>query len=156
MKNNRKSLLISIAIPLAVGALAAAITRSDMVLFQNVKKPPLTPPDWVFPAVWTVLYVLMGVASWLVYEEAEEDGDAAGALIVYGIQLIVNFFWPILFFHYQWYFGAFLWLVLLAFLIVSCIRQFARWSETASKLMIPYLIWVIFAGYLNLGVYFLR
>ena len=105
MKIQWKTLLVCILIPLAIGGLSAFVTRSGMEAFAQVNKPALVPPDWLFPIVWTILYVLMGIASYLVYTS---NLPSRTALTVYAIQLIVNFMWSIFFFNMQWYLFAFL------------------------------------------------
>lgn len=147
-----KSLLINLAIPLGIGGLSYLCTKDNMNLFDNVVQPPLAPPQWLFPIVWSVLYVLMGIASYLIYEKRDSHEETKTALILYGIQLAFNFFWSILFFNLKWYFIAFLWLIVLWSLIYGCIRAFRPIEKTAAYLLIPYLLWVTFAGYLNLGI----
>ena len=124
-----------------------------METFEMVNKPPLSPPGWLFPVVWTILYVLMGIASYLVLTSGKPDDIALKA---YGIQLAVNFMWPILFFNLNLYLFSFIWLVALWLLVYQTIRLFWSASITAGALMIPYLLWITFAGYLNLGIYFLN
>lgn len=124
-----------------------------METFEMVNKPPLSPPGWLFPVVWTILYVLMGIASYLVLTSGKPDDIALKA---YGIQLAVNFMWPILFFNLNLYLFSFIWLVALWLLVYQTIRLFWPASKTAGALMIPYLLWITFAGYLNLGIYFLN
>lgn len=150
MKLKWKTLFISILIPLATGALSAFLTKKGMTIFQStVKQPPLSPPSWLFPIVWTLLYLLMGIASYLVYTS---DCKCKAALSTYAIQLIFNFLWSIVFFHLQWYRFAFVWLLILWLFILLTAKLFSQCSKTAGYLLIPYLIWVAFAGYLNLGV----
>ena len=136
-----------------MGGLAAFLTRNSMDLFAMVKKPPLSPPGWLFPVVWTILYLLMGFASYLVLV-AEKPGRTAWKF--YLAQLAFNFVWPILFFHLQMYLLSFVWLLLLWMLILVTILWFTRSSRLAGYLLIPYLLWVTFAGYLNLGIYILN
>ncbi len=155
-KINWSALIVSIPIPLAVGAVSAAISSSGMSTFQQIDKPPLSPPGWLFPVVWTILYTLMGIGSYLVYTSKTPAGQKARALTVYGIQLAVNFFWSIIFFKLQTYLFAFLWLVLLWILIILTISAFAPISKTAAWLLVPYLLWVTFAGYLNYSIYLLN
>ena len=124
-----------------------------METFEMVNKPPLSPPGWLFPVVWTILYVLMGIASYLVLTSGKPDDIALKA---YGIQLAVNFMWPILFFNLNLYLFSFIWLVALWLLVYQTIRLFWSASKTAGALMNPYLLWITFAGYLNLGIYFLN
>ena len=107
-----------------------------METFEMVNKPPLSPPGWLFPVVWTILYVLMGIASYLVLTSGKPDDIALKA---YGIQLAVNFMWPILFFNLNLYLFSFIWLVALWLLVYQTIRLFWSASKTAGALMIPYL-----------------
>lgn len=154
MKIQWKRLLLCLAIPLAVGGLAGILTKDSMMQFALVNKPPLSPPGWLFPVVWTILFLLMGLASYLV--SRSDSAQKRPALILYAIQLIVNFFWSIFFFNFEWYLFSFFWLVLLWVLILLTIRAFWRVSPVAGILLIPYLLWVTFAGYLNLAIYLLN
>ncbi len=151
-----KQLLIAAAIPLAVGGLSAFLTRDAMKEFAKLDQPPLSPPGWLFPVVWTVLFLLMGIASYLVWNAHDPKGERGKSLTVYGIQLAVNFFWTIFFFNLGWYLFAFAWLVFLWLLIVETILLFWKLSHTAGMLLLPYLVWVTFAGYLNFGIYLLN
>ena len=153
MKKNWKTLVICIAIPLIVGGLSALLTKNGMETFKYANKPPLTPPDWLFPVVWSLLFILIGIASYLVFTSQQSSQTA---LTVYGLQLVFNFFWSIFFFNCHWYLFSFFWLVALWFLIILTIKQFRQSSRLAGYLMIPYLLWVSFAGYLNFGVYLLN
>ena len=156
MKIKWKQLLVCLAVPLAVGGLSALLTRNSMETFQHLDKPPLAPPGWLFPVVWTILFLLMGIASYLVLVSEEEKPVIHAALRIYGMQLSVNFFWPIFFFQFDAYLFSFFWLVLLWLLIWATRRAFDRISKPAGYLLIPYLLWVAFAGYLNLGIYLLN
>ena len=158
MKRNWKALAISILIPLAVGTAAGLLTMGGMEAFATLNKPPLSPPAWLFPVVWTILYTLMGISSCLIYtsEEPKEKNVKSQALSTYMYQLIVNFLWPVFFFNFQWYFFSFLWLALLWLLAAKMILEFGAISRTAALLNIPYLLWLSFAGYLNLGIWLLN
>lgn len=156
MKQNRCQLLICIAIPLAVGGLSAWLTRGSMDTFAALNKPPLSPPGWLFPVVWTILFVLMGLASYLVLKSGKPQQKVNRALRLYGIQLGVNFFWSVFFFNLSLYLFSFIWLILLWILILVTTIRFRRLSQPAGMLMLPYLLWVAFAGYLNLGIYLLN
>ncbi len=151
-----KKLLICIAVPLAVGGLSAWLSREGMRGFPALEKPPLSPPGWLFPVVWTILFVLMGLASYLVLTSGKDRRTIDRALWLYGIQLGVNFFWSIFFFELSLYLFAFLWLILLWLLILATTARFYHISRTAGYLMLPYLLWVTFAGYLNFGIYLLN
>lgn len=157
MQTRILNLVKNIAIPLLVGTLATVLTVSGMAMYPNFSKPPFSPPGWLFPVVWTILYTLMGIAFFLVTEKENADKEMTDqAALLYGLQLMVNFFWPILFFGFGWYCISFLWILLLWGLIILMLRQFGKISKRASYLMIPYLVWVTFAAYLNLGICFLN
>ena len=146
-----KPLLIALAIPLAVGGLAALLS-GGMDTYQTLQQPPLSPPGWIFPIVWSILYLLMGYASYRIYVSEADREDKRKALIFYGIQLFLNFLWPLVFFGLQWYWAAFVLLIALWVMIYLTMHLFGSIDETAENLLIPYLLWVTFAGYLNLGV----
>ena len=149
MSHKLRQLVLCIGIPLAVGGLSGWVTRGAMEDFQALNQPPLSPPGWLFPVVWTVLFVLMGIASYLVVRSQGPEKLVKRALTFYGIQLGFNFLWSILFFNLGLYLVSFFWLVLLWWLILlTTLRTF--W------LMLPYLAWVAFAGYLNLGIFWLN
>lgn len=153
MKPNVKKLIFSLALPLAVGGLSALLARKGIRGFQTLPKPPLTPPAWVFPAAWTLLYLLMGAACYLVWTAPRRDPDA---LFSYGLQLSLNFFWPLLFFGAGSYLFAFILLLALWAVIARTAVLFYKTKPLAGALLLPYLLWVTFAGYLNLGVYLLN
>ena len=151
-----KLLAKCIALPLIVGAVSALLTSGSMKLFDMVEKPPLSPPGWLFPVAWTILYTLMGVASYLVLTSDAEKQEISKAISLYIYQLIVNFLWPTFFFSFRWFFFSFLWLILLWVLVLLTTIRFYRISKPAGYLMIPYLVWLTFAGYLNLGIWLLN
>ena len=154
MSPKKQSLIKAIIIPLLVGALSGFLTKDAVKIFETMMKPPLSPPSWLFPVVWTILYVLMGVSSWLIYQSNKKEKE--DALSLYGYQLIVNFLWPVFFFSFQWYFFSFLWLLFLWRLVIKMIRSFYESSPLAAYMNIPYLIWLSFAAYLNLAVWLLN
>lgn len=156
MEVKKGTLIKCIAIPVLTGILSALSSGEGMQTFEQMNKPPLSPPGWLFPIVWTILYVLMGIASYLIYTADAEESERLRALRVYGSQLFVNFFWSIFFFRFEWYLFSFVWLVLLWILILVMIFRFYHISKLAAYLMVPYLIWVTFAGYLNFGVWYLN
>lgn len=151
-----KPLLLSLLISLGTGALAGIITSDSMAAYENLIQPQLAPPSWVFPVVWTVLFTLMGISAYLVAVSSAPWPEKRSALQIYALQLIVNFIWPILFFRLEARLFAFLWLILLIILVVIMIIKFYPISPVAAFLQIPYLLWIIFAGYLNLAIYFLN
>lgn len=154
MKKETKTVIKAIVIPLAVGAVSSFLSRNGMDEFYKLNQPPLSPPKWLFPIVWTILYVLMGIASYLIYRE--DDNRKQTALKLYGIQLAFNFFWSLIFFNMQWFLFAFFWLLVLWGLILLTIMLFKNINVKAGWLMVPYLLWVTFAGYLNLMTYVLN
>lgn len=156
MKKNWWQLLICLAIPLGVGALSGWLTRGSMAEFARLTKPPLSPPGWLFPVVWTILFLMMGLASWLVLRSGVPPQVIRRALRLYALQLAVNFFWSIFFFNLSLYLFSFFWLVLLWVLVLITAIRFYRISKPAGYLMIPYLLWITFAGYLNLSIYLLN
>ena len=151
MKTNVKKLIIYLAIPLAVGGLGALLS-GGMGSYGTLKQPPLSPPGWIFPIVWSILYLLMGYASYRIGISDIGTEDREKALLFYGIQLSLNFLWPIVFFGFQAYWLAFLVLILLWAFIYLTMHLFGSIDEIAENCLIPYLFWVTFAGYLNLGV----
>ncbi len=150
---NLKRLVGAIIIPEAVGLISALVTGGFSDVYKSYKQPFLSPPGVVFPIVWVVLYALMGIASYLIIEEVKgREKEKFEALFFYGLQLAVNFIWPIIFFKFSAYWVAVVViLVLLALVVVTAIR-FYNLYETAFYLLIPYLIWLVFATYLNVGV----
>lgn len=152
-----KKLLISCGISLGVGGLSALISMMNQKAFEAAQKPPLTPPGWLFPIVWSILYILMGISAYLIYKSKVDTPETKTvALIIYGVQLIVNFFWSIIFFNLEAYLFAFIWILLLLFLIVVMIKLFYPINKLAAILQIPYLLWVAFATYLTFGVLILN
>ena len=142
--------IIEILIALLVGGLSAYLTKDAMSDFEALAKPPLSPPGFLFPVVWTVLFVLMGISAAIVYEKS------GSVPFIYRLSLIVNFLWSIIFFNMGAYLFAFIWLLLLLLLIAMTIIEYSKVSKTAAYLQIPYLLWVIFAGYLNFFIWYLN
>lgn len=140
----------SLALSLGAGAFAGILTADSMKQYKNMYHPPLSPPGWVFPVVWTILYILMGVAAWLVWTSDSEEKRRAMKL--YLLQLIANVAWSVIFFGFNAYLVAFAWLLLLWYLIWMTMKEFGKINPTAGRLLLPYLLWVTFAGYLNLAI----
>lgn len=156
MKFDLTRFLTFLLIPLSVGAVSGVISGGGMDSFSEMVKPPLSPPGWLFPIVWTILFILMGVSSYLVASANADPMQKRVALLFYAIQLFFNFFWSIIFFNLEWYLFAFIWLVILWVLILVTAILFWRISKVAGYLLLPYLIWVTFAGYLNFAIYLLN
>lgn len=154
MKINIKSLLLNLALPLGVGFISAIITSNSMEQYEALVKPPLAPPPSVFPIVWTILFILMGISSYIIWESTVYPKKKAFSW--YLIQLVLNAFWTIIFFNLEMRLFAFFWLLALLFAIGKMIYNFAGVNKVAAYLQIPYFIWVVFAGYLNLSIYLLN
>lgn len=151
-----KTYVFWIVLTESVGALSGWLTREGTKLYQaSIVQPPLSPPGLVFPIVWTILYALMGIGAARVYL-SPASGARSQALLRYGVQLLFNFFWSIIFFNLQAFGAAFLWLAALWVLILRMILSFRKADPLAAWLQLPYLLWVTFAGYLNLGVWLLN
>ncbi len=148
--------ILIIGFPLFVGFGFSGFSMNSKLVYQELEKPFLSPPSIVFPVMWTILYVMMGLASYLVCKAKvlREYRNSAYRFFIY--QLLVNCFWSIFFFTLGWRLVAFIWLLLLWGLIVVTMKKFKPISMTAFYLMMPYLLWVTFAGYLNLGFYLLN
>ena len=146
---NLKKLVISLLIPLLVGGAAALLTMNSGEVWKGLNRPPLSPPGWVFPVVWTVLYLMMGAAYYMA-----STGRSVGSAYTgfYAAQLLVNFLWPIVFFRFQMYKTALLVLELLWVLVLVTTVLFGKRDKAAGLLMVPYLLWITFALYLNIGV----
>lgn len=151
-KFNLKLFLICLAIPLAVGGLSAFISRNGFKDFSTLNQPPLSPPAILFPIVWTILYLVMGYSLYLVLTSGAGNAVIAPAVLLFAMQLFFNFFWSIWFFNFSLYFFAFGWLLVMWALIFAMIVAFYKASPLAALINIPYLLWVTFAGYLNIGV----
>ena len=151
MKINRKSLIPNVAIPVAVGIAAGMITRGSMKDYEyTILKPALSPPGWIFPVVWTILYILMGLSAYLVFSDAGKRRRRAKSLYI--VQLAVNFVWPIVFFTVQDFGFALILLTILWVLVLIMSIVFGTIRKPAGLLQIPYIAWLTFAWYLNYGV----
>ena len=155
-KKPRKTYVLWIAICEAVGFLAGILTRQGTKIYaQTAIKPPLTPPGWLFPVVWVVLYALMGIGAARITLTPSSAGRSRGLNLMV-TQLVVNFFWPLLFFNAGAYGFALLWLLLLWGLVLWMILVWRKAEPLAAWLQIPYLLWLSFAVYLNAGVWYLN
>lgn len=156
MKKTTKVYALSIGLAEAVGALSGFLSRSGMKQYSDsVRQPPLSPPMLLFPIAWAILYALMGISSARIYLAAPSKDRSLG-LNIYIAQLVVNFFWSLIFFNAQAFGFALLWLVILWALVLWMILVFCKTDPLAAKLQIPYLLWLTFAAYLNAGVWYLN
>lgn len=142
-------LIFSLLISLGAGRLSVWLTGENISIYESINKPPLAPPGFVFPIVWTILYALMGIFSYLIF--VSDSPLKKPALFSYAFQLLLNIIWPVIFFSFKNYLGAFFWLIALWIAIIVMIALFAKIRPLAAWLQIPYLIWVTFAGYLTLA-----
>lgn len=157
MKNkNWKAYILWVVLAEAVGALSGWLSRGGMMLYnEKVIQPPLSPPMILFPIVWTLLYALMGIGAARVWMTPESPARSRG-LNLFIAQLIVNFFWSLIFFNLQDFGFAFLWLLLLLALVIWMTLTFYQTDKIAAWLQIPYLIWLLFALYLSFMVWILN
>ena len=152
-----KPYIISIAIALAVGGLGTFLIRNNLYLYAIIDKPAFSPPAFLFPIVWTILYVLMGISSARIWLQRDiHASEAMDSLLSYALQLTLNFFWPIIFFNMRTFLFAFIWIVVLWASILKMVFKFSVLDKTAAYLNIPYVLWVTFAGYLNFMIYLLN
>lgn len=147
-----KIYLKSILIPIIVGAIVGFVT-SSFIDYNYLVQPPLAPPSILFPIVWSILYVLMGVSYGILNSNSLVDSDIN---FIYYLQLFVNALWSILFFVLKWRFFAFLWIILLLVLVIIMIIRFYRKNKISGLLQITYLLWVTFATYLNFAIWLLN
>lgn len=155
-KKNILGLIISIAIAEGVGLLSALLTMNTMDKYKLLEKPSFSPPGWVFPVVWSILFLLMGIASYIVYFKGFDRKDVKSALLFYVIQLVFNFLWSIIFFRLGLRGFAFIWIIALLILIIITTFKFFKISKPAGYLMLPYILWVMFASVLNLSIWLLN
>ena len=156
LKKNWKIYLIGVLIALSVGALSGILSMEGMRQYNEIAmKPDLTPPSWLFPVAWTILYILMGIGSAIIWLAPDSPQRSQG-LNLYVLQLVVNFFWSLIFFNSGAYGFAALWLVLLWVLVLLMIISFSKTSRLAALLQVPYLLWLTFAGYLNIAVWLMN
>ena len=153
MRIDWKKLILRIIVTFIVGSFFSIFTMNNMDTFKELNKP-IEVPGILFPIVWSILYLLMSISYYIV--NSKNDEDKKEAEVSYAIQLIINSLWSLIFFGFEAYLFAFIWLLLLLISIIVMIIRFYKVDKTAAHLQIPYLLWVIFAGYLNISIYFLN
>ena len=136
-----------------VGGTLVGLIISGYMNYGDMVKPPLSPPSYIFPIVWTILYILMGISYFIATKDNENDKELNQ---IYILQLLVNFFWPIIFFVLKMYFTAFFWIILLLILVIIMIKELLKNNKISGYLQIPYFIWLLFATYLNIGIFILN
>lgn len=150
--SNLKIYVKSILFPLILGGIVGFLI-SGYIDYNSLQMPPFAPPSFLFPIVWSILYILMGISYGILKSNNLVDSKIN---LIYYSQLMVNLLWPIVFFVLKWRLFAFLWIILLVVLVVNMIIQFYNKNQLSGLLQIPYLLWLLFATYLNLGVYLLN
>ncbi|MFZ1535277.1 MAG: TspO/MBR family protein [Chitinophagaceae bacterium] len=152
--NNTSKLIISIIIPVAIGATAGFFTATGVESwYQTINKPSWNPPGWIFAPVWTTLYVMMGIALFLVWKSNAREGLKKNANTFFAIQLILNFFWSFIFFDQQQPGWALVEIIIMWIAILLTIFAFAKVNKTAAWLLVPYISWVSFATILNYTIW---
>lgn len=150
--NKINTYITSILIPVILGSIVGFII-SRFIDYNSLQKPFLAPPSITFPIVWSILYILMGISYGILKSNNLTDRKID---LIYYIQLGVNLLWPIIFFILKWRLFAFICIILLAILIIVMIKKFYNKNKIAGLLQIPYLLWILFAGYLNIAFYLLN
>ena len=155
LNQNIKTLIIAIIIPLLVGFISFLLTKEGISNYSNnLIKPSFAPPSYLFGIAWTILYILMGISSYIIYNDISSHKTIC--LLIYGLNLVLNFLWPIIFFNLELRLFAFIFIIFLDIVVIYMIICFHGISKKAAYLQIPYLIWLIFATILNFSVYFLN
>lgn len=149
---NFKIYLKSILLPVILGSVVGLFTSKSMN-YASLNKPPFAPPGILFPIIWTILYILMGISFALLTTHGKNTDLTTKS---YYLQLFVNLVWPIIFFTFKWRLFALIWIILLLILVINMIYQFFRQYKLSSYLQIPYLLWICYATYLNLFFYLLN
>lgn len=151
---NFKKLISYILITIFIGSFFTLFITNSFGIYQDINRPILSPPSIVFPIVWTILYILMGISLYLVSESKNYDKDKS--YLIYIVQLFINSIWPLFFFKFRYFFISFLIILLLIYLVIKMISEFYKHNKVAAYLQIPYLLWLLFAAYLNLAIFLLN
>ncbi len=148
-----KKLIIAFCVVIIIWLLSGILTMNSMEVYSELNKPTFNPPGYVFAIVWPILYLMMGLSFYLILTSDEENKDAINIFI---LQLLFNFFWPILFFRLDFYLFSSAWLLILVVLIGYTIYKFSKINKVSAWLLVPYFLWCIFALYLNFSIYLLN
>ena len=155
ISDERKELIIALLIPLSLGFLSFLLTRGGISEYTNTLiKPSFAPPSFLFSIVWTILYTLMGISSYIIYNSMSHHKGTC--LLLYGLNLFLNFLWPIIFFNLELRLFAFIFIILLDIVVLLMIICFYGIDKKAAYLQIPYFLWLLFASVLNFSIYFLN
>lgn len=144
--------LFYLFLPLAIGGLVAFLIRNS-IDYTNLVQPPLAPPKILFPIAWTIIYLLMGISYFLL---KRKNDTSTGDEFFYYLQLAVNAFWSLIFFLWKMRFLAIIWIILLDILVIILIFRFYSKNKVSAYLLLPYLLWILFATYLTIGIYLLN
>ena len=150
-KINWFKLIVIVLITEFIGLLGNLFSGITGQIYTSLIKPPLSPPGWLFGLIWPVLYLLMGIVAYIIYQKPNTT-ERKKATTLYWVQLVVNFLWPIVFFRFQWYWISVIVIILLDILVLITTIRFYKIEKVAGYLMIPYLLWILFATYLNIGI----
>lgn len=149
-----KPLIISLVIPFAAGVISMLLTGDIRPTYAELVKPSFAPPPWIFPTVWTILFLLMGISCYMIYQSG--SSQRGYALVSYGVQLAINSLWTLFFFRLKLFLFSFAWLGILMAAVFVMLVYFYRIKPAAAYLQIPYVLWLIFAAVLNICIYFLN
>lgn len=154
-KQNGKGMLLSIFLLEILGFISSTVSGDIRGVYEMLIKPPLSPPGWVFGVAWFILYALMGISVYLIYAGSDSE-ERSRSLELFGWQLAVNLIWPVFFFRWQLYWAAVMVILILDVLVSVTTIRFGQLNKIAGRLMIPYLLWIFYATYLNIGFAFLN
>lgn len=154
----KSELVIFVLVTVLIGFLSSVLAGNSREIYDNIINPPFSPEGYVFGYVWTILYILMGISAYNIYEKREEIHEIQykKAMALFCIQLFLNFIWSIIFFRFNNYFLSLVDIILLDIFVFLTIREFEEISELSAWLLIPYFVWILFATYLNIGVFLLN
>lgn len=155
-KVNIISLIISFLITLGGGIIIGILTKNSSIIYEQITKPKFSPPGYVFGIVWLILYILMSISLYRVYMKLKTENKSSSAILLYIIQLGINFLWPIIFFMFKLYGVSWIILLILIIILSIVIVKFFKIDKLAGILLVPYLIWCIYALYLNISIWILN
>lgn len=150
---NIKKLLLYILITIFIGGFFGFFIMNDSNSYNDLIKPALTPASTIFPIVWTILYILMGVSLYLI---SQSKGDKEKSYQIYFAQLVFNSLWTLIFFGLNMKLLSIIWIIVLIILVILMIKHFYKINKLAAFLQIPYLFWLLFALYLSIQIFLLN
>lgn len=153
MRIDWKKLIIITVITFIVGTFFSFFTMNSMDTFKDLSKP-INVPGVLFPIVWSILYLLMSISCYLIVQS--NDKDKKEGIILYAIQLVINSLWALIFFGFGAYLLSFIWIIILLIVVIIMLAKFYNINKIAMYINIPYVLWLLFAAYLNLGIYLLN